>query len=1282
MLRRLLHFRESRPQSARSHRRPRRSASVAQIQQLEPKVLLSAANGLSIAPQATSTAVVNDDFGNTAATAANLNIGQTLSGNIESGGDKDVFRMTLTAGRQYSIETRLGSLYDTTLTLFASNGTQQLAYNDDLESGTVGRSRASRILFTPTTSGTYFAAVAGYSTTYTGTYQIELNQVADTVGNTALTAQNLGTIAGGTVVTGRIDLPGDVDMYKVGLTAGQTYRISTTLNTLADSTLTLVDRNGTTQLQFNNDANGTSASQMDFYCVTTGNYYVKVAGNVTSQMGTYALSVQALPDTAVRLDVWQTVSGSLDAAGERDRYRLDLVAGQKYVIETRLGTLYDTTLTLTGPNGAQVAYNDDLESGTVGRSRASRIVYTPTVSGTYYATVAGYSASYTGTYQIELAPVIDSVGNTLATAQSLGFISGGMTTSGRIDLPGDVDMYRIDMVGGVTYRVTTSLGTLPASTLTLFDRNGVQVPVSNGTNGAQGSQFDFLCPSGSPYYVKVAGSVASQMGNYSLSVRVLPDQPNAVDFVNCPLVEAGQTVDGSIGYDGDLDVFHLDVIAGARYRVSTTLGTLPDSVMTLYGAVFTTRTVQATSDDVGTSKASAIEFVADRNGTDYFVQVASKALAGAVTNRTGTYSLRLEMIAPPDDYGDDPSLAAAIDNGQILPGTLERVGDRDVFKIVLIPGFRYRFTTSLGTLQDSYLTLSGGDGNQGVATANDDGPNTRASQIDFVCPVGGYYYLTVSSSSKATVKTGTYSIRAQQMDVHGETLALATDLGVLTSEKWLTDIPQWDPDCFKFTTLQSGQRGDTVRIAFDSRGRSTDASDDAEFGLLLRDASGAVIGQSQGSGKDAEFVSLEGRPAGTYYIEVFRRSGSESSRYSLIVSPPGAPSTSRTLYLNFDGATFSRADMERWSGGQWNNLDEIDKGLNATKSLSTRYANAYLSNTILVDPYDAIETQGGATVSRTPDQRNMIITRVMELLRADLADFAIQVRRTTGIEESATGSTTVFVGNTNVLDVQAHDGLTCSVDYGNDDRKDVAFVRSEPLDADAFEDVGLFDRIERQALQLADNILHEAGHTFGLYHVVANPGPTGNPDPNATVLVETMGLRYATLGKSKETWAKDTKYMDFELPPLDGDGMGRGPQNSYRIMLRNFGLLPLVRIGQNLSLSTAASSTVVPESFAGLSAGVGGFGKPTGQTTIMSASLVDDRQGFAPASVSAKASSTPSEEIREAPPSVQSSFAAIASESGETRFWHPISLLGDWTPPSSLFSDPTTLRDLLHGGGV
>lgn len=1280
--------------SWRSGRRARRPVVAAQVESLEVRSLPSATSLVAVAAPA-ATAAANDDFGNTAASAGTLNIGQTISGNLESAGDKDYFRMTLTAGRQYAIETRLGSVYDTTLTLFAANGTQQLAYNDDVESGTAGRSRASRILFTPTTSGTYFAAVGGYSTSYTGTYQIELNQVSDTVGNTAATARSLGTIGGGAVVTGRIDLPGDVDMYQVGLTAGRTYRFSTTLNTLADSTLTLLDRNGTTQLLINNDANGTAASQLDFSCVATGSYYIKVAGNVASQMGTYALSVQTLPDPAVRLDIWQTISGSLDAAGERDRYRLDLVAGQKYVIETRLGTLYDTTLTLTGPNGAQVAYNDDLESGTVGRSRASRIVYTPTVSGTYYATVAGYSASYTGTYQIELAPVIDGVGSTAATAYSLGTITGGMMTSGRIDLPGDVDMFRVELTAGRTYRFSTSLGTLPDSTLALFDRNGTtQLLVNDDSNGTKASQIDFVCQASGSYYLKVAGAVTSQMGNYSLTVAALSDQPNAVDFLNCPLIPTGQTANASIDYDGDLDVFHLDVIAGARYRVSTTLGTLPDSVMTLYGAVFTSRTVLATSDDVGTSKASAIEFVADRNGTDYFVQVASKALAGAVTNRTGTYSMRLEMIAPPDDYADDPTGAAAIDDGQILPGSLERVGDRDVFKMSLIAGFRYRFTTSLGTLQDSLLELSGsiqGPGFvQGFATDNDDGANTRASQIDLVCPFSGDYYLTVSSSAKATVKTGTYSIRAQQMDEHGETPALATDLGVLTSEKWLTDIQQWDPDCFKFTTRQPGQRGDTVRIAFDSKGKSTDASDDSEFGLLLRDASGAVIGQSQGSGMDAEFVSLEGCPAGTYYIEVFRRSGSMNSRYSLIVSPPGAPATSRTLFLNFDGATFSCADMARWSGarfssggtdrwagGQWNNLAEIDAGLNATKSLSDRYTNAYQSNTILVDPYDAIEMQGGVPVSRPPEQRNRIINLAMEFLRADLADFGFDVRRTTGFEENATGSTTVFVGNSNVIDVQAHYGLTGSVDYGNDDRKDIAFVMSEPFDA--FKDEGLFDRIEHQAMQLADMILHEAGHTFGLYHVVANPGPTGNPDPNATVLVETMGLRYATRKMPKETWAQDTKYMDCELPPLDGDGAGRGKQNSYRTMLRNFGLLPLVRIGRNLPLPTALVSAVVPASIAGLSAGIDGFGQPNGQYLTESSSIGEARQAFSATAIGTKVDLAFAEELqlKTAPTSGRS--AAATPESGQAREQQPIWSVGPSTLPNPLLSNPSVLQEVLYG---
>ncbi len=88
----------------------------------------------SAALSATLTIVAPDDYGNNAATAAAITVGSTISGSIETGGDQDWFKFQAVAGKKYLISTTLAGLTDSVLTLYAGNGTTQLAYNDDIAS--------------------------------------------------------------------------------------------------------------------------------------------------------------------------------------------------------------------------------------------------------------------------------------------------------------------------------------------------------------------------------------------------------------------------------------------------------------------------------------------------------------------------------------------------------------------------------------------------------------------------------------------------------------------------------------------------------------------------------------------------------------------------------------------------------------------------------------------------------------------------------------------------------------------------------------------------------------------------------------------------------------------------------------------------------------------------------------------------------------------------------------------------------------------------------------------
>ncbi|MGD0900089.1 MAG: S8 family serine peptidase [Thermoguttaceae bacterium] len=107
--------------------------------------------------------------GSAPATAAPLTVGSALPAAIRYNGGVDFFKFQAVAGRNYVFQTALGTLHDSILTLFASNGQTMLAQNDDIAPGNY----ASRIAWQATTTGTYYLAVAAYPGSGTGTFSLQ-----------------------------------------------------------------------------------------------------------------------------------------------------------------------------------------------------------------------------------------------------------------------------------------------------------------------------------------------------------------------------------------------------------------------------------------------------------------------------------------------------------------------------------------------------------------------------------------------------------------------------------------------------------------------------------------------------------------------------------------------------------------------------------------------------------------------------------------------------------------------------------------------------------------------------------------------------------------------------------------------------------------------------------------------------------------------------------------------------------------------------------------------------
>lgn len=139
-----------------------------------------------------------------------VTVGGSVTGTIEEEGDVDFFAVNLVAGVTYQIDlegsrTASGTLIDPFLTgIFNSSGFQ-IANSDDDD----GVSTNSRILFTPTVSGTYFIGASSFnnvSLTDTGSYTLYVQEEAlsDRPDPLVLhSVSNTGNVAVDTLIFGR-----------------------------------------------------------------------------------------------------------------------------------------------------------------------------------------------------------------------------------------------------------------------------------------------------------------------------------------------------------------------------------------------------------------------------------------------------------------------------------------------------------------------------------------------------------------------------------------------------------------------------------------------------------------------------------------------------------------------------------------------------------------------------------------------------------------------------------------------------------------------------------------------------------------------------------------------------------------------------------------------------------------------------------------------------------------------------------------------------------------------
>lgn len=241
----------------------------------------------------------------------------SATGTVNYSGDQDWFQTTLTAGHQYYIDLVGGSLSDTVVALYNSSGTF-ITSDDDGGSGL-----NSRIIYTATTTGTYYVSARGFGSN-TGTYTAYVreddyrNEVSDAIGT-------YGTIVPTGSATGTINYNGDYDLFSVAVTAGTQYVFdlegaSTGQGSLSDPFLTLFNSAGTL-ITTNDDGGFGLNSRITYTAPSTTTLYVAASELGDNATGTYRLTATRIVTPTAGNDILYGTPGAdtIDARAGNDQ---------------------------------------------------------------------------------------------------------------------------------------------------------------------------------------------------------------------------------------------------------------------------------------------------------------------------------------------------------------------------------------------------------------------------------------------------------------------------------------------------------------------------------------------------------------------------------------------------------------------------------------------------------------------------------------------------------------------------------------------------------------------------------------------------------------------------------------------------------------------------------------------------------------------------------------------------------------------------------------------------
>ncbi|WP_417497683.1 DUF6055 domain-containing protein [Maricaulis sp.] len=246
----------------------------------------------------------------------------------------------------------------------------------------------------------------------------------------------------------------------------------------------------------------------------------------------------------------QVFSGELTDTAPQLTFDLSLEAGQIVTLHTASTTRLDTVLTLLGPDGDVLAFNDDQEPGVL----TSRLVHVPAGSGVYRAQIEGYGGAL-GSFSLTMSFGLDVGLSDAAQTLTEETVSFDMT---RTEARFDADLAAGDILVATTFALSEDLD----STLTLLDAGGTVLAQNDDRgDGTLNSRIAYLIEDAGRYQLVVGTYGGNGEGDLAFSLATDPEAELPFDFT---AIEGRQIAlhEGELGDDQPSISFPVTLEAG------------------------------------------------------------------------------------------------------------------------------------------------------------------------------------------------------------------------------------------------------------------------------------------------------------------------------------------------------------------------------------------------------------------------------------------------------------------------------------------------------------------------------------------------------------------------------------------------------------------------------------------------------------------------------------------------------------------------------------------------